>query len=82
MKCRVEILPEAELELEEAFRWYEGQRSGLGLEFLPAFDAAIQRLGRLPEGHELVALRTRKALLRRFPYLILHAVEPDRSTAT
>ena len=26
MKCRVEILPEAELELEEALRWYEDQR--------------------------------------------------------
>ncbi len=71
----VQLLPEAERELEEAFRWYEGQRRGLGLEFILAFDAAVERLRRLPEGHELVALRTRKVLLRRFPYLVLYAVE-------
>ena len=46
----VQLLPEAEREVEEAFRWYEGQRRGLGLEFLLAFDAAVGRLRRLHEG--------------------------------
>lgn len=78
----VQLLPEAERELEEAFWWYERQRSGLGLEFLLAFDAAVESLRRLPEGHELVALRTRKALLRRFPYLVLYAVEAERLVIT
>jgi hypothetical protein len=32
----VHLLPEAEPELEDAFWWYERQRSGLGLEFLHA----------------------------------------------
>jgi len=78
----VHLLPEAERELEDAFWWYERQRSGLGLEFLLAFDAAVESLRRLPEGHELVALRTRKALLRRFPYLVLYAVEAERILIT
>lgn len=78
----VQLLPEAEREVEEAFRWYEHQRPGLGLEFLLAFDAAVERLRRLPEGHEVVALRTRKALLRRFPYLVLYAVEEKRILVT
>jgi plasmid stabilization system protein ParE len=68
--------------LEDAFWWYECQRSGLGLEFLLAFDAAVESLCRLPEGHELVALRTRKALLRRFPYLVLYAVEAEQVLIT
>lgn len=68
--------------MEDAFSWYERQRSGLGLEFLLAFDAAVESLRRLPEGHEIVALRTRKALLRRFPYLVLYAVEVDRILVT
>ena len=76
------LLPEAERELEDAFWWYERQRSGLGLEFLLAFDAAVESLRRLPEGHELVALKTCKALLRRFPYLVLYAVEADRVLIT
>ncbi len=78
----VQLLPEAERELEDAFWWYERQRSGLGLEFLLAFDAAVEGLRRLPEGHELVALKTRKALLRRFPYLVLYAVEAERVLIT
>ncbi len=54
MRRAVHFLPEAERELEDAFWWYERQRSGLGLEFLLAFDAAVESLRRLPEGHELV----------------------------
>ena len=71
------FLPEVSREVETAFHWYERQRVGLGLEFLLAFDALIERVRRLPEGHRVVALRTRKALLRRFPYLVLYVVEPD-----
>ena len=71
------LLPEAEQEVEAAFWWYESQKKGLGFEFLLAFDAAIESLRRLPEGHEIVALRTRKILLRRFPYLVLYALEEE-----
>jgi len=76
------LLPEAEREVEEAFWWYERQRRGLGFEFLLAFDAVVEGLQRLPEGHEVVALRTRKALLRRFPYLVLYALEEKRILIT
>ncbi len=82
MRRPVQLLSEAERELEDAFWWYERQRGGLGLEFLLAFDAAVESLRRLPEGHELVALKTRKALLRRFPYLVLYAVEAERVLIT
>ena len=82
MRRPVHLLPEAEREVEDAFWWYERQRSGLGLEFLLAFDAAVERMRRLPEGHEIVARRTRKALLRRFPYLVLYAVEEERVLIT
>jgi plasmid stabilization system protein ParE len=82
MRRQVHLLPEAERELEDAFWWYERQRSGLGLEFLLAFDAAVEGLRRLPEGHEIVARRTRKALLRRFPYLVLYVVEAERVLVT
>ncbi len=82
MRRPVHLLLDAERELEDAFWWYERQRSGLGLEFLLAFDAVVESLRRLPEGHEIVALKTRKALLRRFPYLVLYAVEADRILIT
>lgn len=77
MRRAVQLLPGAEREVEEAFRWYERQRRGLGFEFLLAFDATMQALRRLPEGHEVVGRRTRKALLRRFPYLVLYVLENE-----
>jgi len=76
------LLPEAEREVEEAFGWYERQRRGLGFEFLLAFDAVVEGLRRLPEGHEVVALRTRKALVRRFPYLVLYVLEGEHILIT
>ncbi len=82
MKRSVVLLPEAEREVEQAFWWYERQQTGLGLEFLLAFDDAVESLRRLPEAHEIVALRTRKALLRRFPYLVLYALEEKRIVVT
>ena len=82
MRRRVLFLAEAELEVIEAFQWYERQRTGLGLEFLLALEAALERLRRAPEGHELVALRTRKVLVRRFPHLVLYAVEDDSIVVT
>jgi plasmid stabilization system protein ParE len=82
MSRPVLLLPEAERELEGAFWWYERQRSGLGLEFLLAFAAAIESVRRLPLGPELVARRTRKVLLRRFPYLVLYAVDEERILIT
>jgi len=39
---RILFEPEASAELEEAARWYEAQRSGLGLAFLAAVDRAVE----------------------------------------
>lgn len=66
------FLPEAEAELERTFLWYESQRPVLGYEFLLAFDAAVESIRRHPESREVVALRTRRTLLRRFPCLVLY----------
>ena len=82
MKRSVHLLQEAEREVEQACWWYERQQAGLGLEFLLAFDAAVESLLVLPEGHEIVALRTRKVLLRRFPYLVFYALEAERIVIT
>ena len=40
--------PEASAELENAAVWYESRRSGLGVEFLEAVDATLDRIARCP----------------------------------
>lgn len=78
MSRPVSLGAEAERELDEACRWYDSQRPGLGFEFLISFDATVESVRRHPESREIVALRTRRALLRRFPYFILYTFDGRR----
>src|SRR5262245_7642572 len=62
------IFPNAEADLASALDSYEGQASGLGLEFLRAFEAALAMLRRYPEAAPRVRGAVRRAVLRRFPF--------------
>ena len=61
-------------ELREAARWYEGEREGLGEEFLEAIETALERAarGELPGLAALEGNRpgTQRILLQRFPYAL------------
>jgi plasmid stabilization system protein ParE len=77
MKLRID--PAAEEEARQAAQWYEERRVGLGLEFLAAVDAALQRIRDDPL--QFPTLETlpdepsvRRFLLKRFPYAIVYEV--------
>ncbi|BAZ28548.1 plasmid stabilization system protein [Cylindrospermum sp. NIES-4074] len=78
MTYKVLITPEAELDLEDAYNWYEQQIMGLGSEFIRVVDAsfsAIQRnLFACPNIHQQV----RKKLIRKFPYGLLYIIDDVR----
>ena len=42
MAARVVVAPEAELDIAEAYVWYESRRIGLGEEFLSSVDACME----------------------------------------
>ena len=54
MNYRLIIRPEAELDLEDAFAWYESQDPGLGSEFVRAIDTCISTIGRNPFAYQLI----------------------------
>ena len=69
--------PEASAELEDAATWYNKQRPGLGLEFLQAVDAALERIARWPHiGRRVPAVPddvpARRFPITRFPYHIAY----------
>ena len=75
----IEFDPEASLELDQAARWYEDQRSGLGSDFLRASGRTIERLAE----QRVLGLRiptldrsslVRRAAVPRFPYQIVFEV--------
>lgn len=70
--------PAAAADLEEASRWYENQRPGLGREFLDATEAAMRRVLATPEGYEIVYKDRRRALLERFPYSVVFRLIEDQ----
>ena len=67
---RVVVRPAAAADLDEAFLWYEGQRTGLGLEFLATAQTLIDAVAQHPLRYPVVRRDTRRALLRRLPYAV------------
>src|SRR5580692_3383136 len=70
MAAELVVAPEAELDVTEAYVWYESRRAGLGEEFLSAVDASMERIRRQPTIYPRVHEEYRRALVRRFPYAI------------
>lgn len=73
--------PEASAELERAALWYEGERLGLGVEFLDAVDATLDRIARWPDAAPCIRglpadVPARHAPVSGFPYHIAYLVMP------
>ena len=72
MTAKLIIAPEAEQDLAETYAWYEGQRAGLGEEFLSCVYACIQAICRMPDMYAKVHENYRRGLVRRFPYVVFY----------
>jgi hypothetical protein len=48
MAVSLVVAPDAEIDIAEAYIWYEARRVGLGEEFLSSLDACIERIRRQP----------------------------------
>jgi plasmid stabilization system protein ParE len=80
MAAELIIAPEAQQDVDDAYRCYEDLRSGLGEEFLGCVDACIQAIYRIPELHAKAHEEYRRALVRRFPYAIFYEHIGDKVT--
>jgi plasmid stabilization system protein ParE len=74
------IRPEAELDLLEAFCWYEEQQQGLGFEFNIVVDATLTSVARDPHLSQILYGNVRRSLLRRFPYGIFYVTSDTEVT--
>ena len=66
------LRPAAAADTNDAYRWYEGQRKGLGHDFLAEVSLALDLIASHPLAFPVIRRHTRRALLRRFPYQILY----------
>ncbi len=66
------IVPEAHLDVDEAYGWYEERRFGLGEEFLCCVDSCVQTICKTPNLYPIIHEQYRRALVRRFPYSVFY----------
>ncbi|MFN3218902.1 MAG: hypothetical protein ACE367_20615 [Acidimicrobiales bacterium] len=77
MTARVRLVDEAVVELEDAARWYEEQRAGLGFGFVAAVDRTIDRMAHWPFSGSLIdgvdeVLQVRRLPVKRFPNYVAY----------
>jgi plasmid stabilization system protein ParE len=68
MAAELVFAPEAELDIAEAYAWYEARRVGLGEDFLSSVDACMESILRQPDMFPLIHEGYRRSVIRRFPY--------------
>jgi toxin ParE1/3/4 len=78
----IELLPRAENEMAQAQDWYEARREGLGRRFLDEVDAMFTRIADGPQRFPrwVDNARYQRAVLSRFPYVVMFIA--DRRTRT
>lgn len=70
--------PRVRHDLAKAFRWYEGQWSGLGQDFLAEVRALLLRLPLTARHHSVRFADYRRVNLKRFPYAFFYFIEGQR----
>jgi plasmid stabilization system protein ParE len=78
VSVRVIFRPAADQDVDAAYEWYERQQTGLGDQFLRSLGTTVDRIRVNPELYPRVRGVIRRAVLRRFPYLLFYIVEPER----
>jgi plasmid stabilization system protein ParE len=68
----------AEADVQAIYDWYESKQSQLGEEFLTALGQNLERIREQPELYPILYKNVRRALLRKFPYLVFFTVTPTR----
>jgi plasmid stabilization system protein ParE len=66
------FLDEAESEFYDAVAYYEDRRDGLGLELAREVFLTIDRMIAFPDAWSSYSNRTRRCLVKRFPYGIVY----------
>lgn len=74
---RIIFKPEAELDLVEAYEWYEECELGLGAEFMRCVDSCVNEIQRHPEMYPVVHKNIRQGVTRRFPYSLFYFTSDD-----
>jgi plasmid stabilization system protein ParE len=77
MKRPVRLVPEARAEFDKSADWYEKKQLGLGVDFVSKVREVLERIAVNPRLHTKMYGDVRKAVVRRFPFIVLYVEDPD-----
>jgi len=78
MNKRISFHELAEVELNDAAIFFEGETAGLGLRFLTAVESAVDNIQKHPRASPIIDQNVRCKVLRRFPYSVMYSIKPER----
>lgn len=78
MSLRVDLLSEADADLQDYFNRFEDYRGGFGVEFMTAVDAHLARIATFPAIAPFYFETVRRLVMHRFPYGIFYEHHPTR----
>ena len=78
MASILEIKDEANLEIIEAYLYYEEKRIGLSEEFLEHLEAYFDRITANPKHFQQKRKPYHEAFIKRFPFLVIYETTKDR----
>lgn len=74
----LEVKNEANLEIIEAYLYYEAKRTGLGEEFLEHLDIYFDRITVNPKHFPQRRKPYREAFIKRFPFLLIYEIIKEK----
>ena len=69
------IKAEANLEIVDAYLYYEEQQKGLGERFLKQLDKYFSKILEAPKHYAIKRQPFREAFIRKFPFLVIYEIE-------
>jgi hypothetical protein len=78
MTYDLEVKDEANLEIIEAYLYYEEKRKGLGEEFLVHLDTYFDRITANPKHFPQKREPYREAFIKRFPFLVIYEISSGK----
>ena len=73
----LKFLTPARSEVREIISYYNGQRDGLGFEFVVELRQTLTRIKHYPEAWSPLSPRVRRCRVNRFPYSVIYEVGDD-----
>lgn len=75
MSYRLVVRPKAEADILRAYRWYESEFEGLGMQFIESLDDGLERISENPLHYAEIAGGVRRKLLNKFPFGLFYIFE-------